>query len=222
MSRFVRNLLIGLGAIYLIAQFVEAYQHVPVHAALGVNPGFHTFAFTWQWLTSSLVEIPGDVSLIGAALAIFFSAMLFPQVEGRYDTKTLLTGMAAAVAGAGIASTLVALVFPAPFAVSGMFTMVQGLFAFELWNRRGSSMHFAFFPGTRAFELEAKEIAAILVGFVLIRFFLVPYVASLAFDLGSLFGGWLYAYLRERRSAKKFVRHSFTVLKGGKSDRMLH
>lgn len=222
MSRFVRNLLLGLGAIYLIAQFAEAYGTAPVHAALGVNPEFHPLAFVWQWFTASFVERPGDVSLIGAALAIYLGALLYPQVEARYDARTLVTAIASAVAGAGILATLVAFVRPAPFAISSMSTPIQGLIAFELWNRRGSSMHFAFFPGTRPFELSAKEIGGVLLGFVLIHFFLVPYLASLAFDLGALLGGWLYAYLRERRSAKKFVRHSFTVLKGGKSDRMLH
>lgn len=223
MSRFVRNLLIALGCVYLTAQFTEAYQGLPVHRALAIAPAFHPFAFTWQWMTHAFVEVPGDMSLISFGISTYVAANFFPYIEAGYGRTTLVQAIAASIAVAGILATLVALVFHPLRPVSGMSTMVQGLFAFELWNRRHGALHFTLLPGSSTVHsFSAKEVAGVLLGFVIIHFVIVPVLASLALDLGALLGGLLYAIFRERRTARKIVRHSFTVIKGGKSDRMLH
>jgi len=222
-SRFVRNLLIGLGCWYLTAQFAEAYQHWPIHRALGIDPSFHRFAFAWQWATHAFVERPGDMSLVAFAITAYVASNFFPLIEAGYGRRTLLEAIAASIVTAGVLATITALLFPPMIAASGMFTMVQGLFAFELWHRRFGTMHFTLLPGsTTVHSFSAKEVAAILLGFVVVHFVLSRDLTSLAIDLGALLGGLLYAIYRERRKARAIVRHSFTVIKGGKSDRMLH
>lgn len=223
MSQFVRNLLIAIVGVFLVAQFVEAYQHLPVHAALGIDPSFHRFAFAWQWATYPWVELPGDLSIINLGLGVWILATLCPVIEQAHGRAELVRALAAGVIGGGVLGTLVGLVFPPVVAASGTISAIDGAAAFLLWNRRHSRMLFALVPGsTTTFELGAKQMGAVLLGFAIFRFVMLPSPTHLAVDLGGLLGGLGYAVWRERRAARAVVRHSFTVLRGGKSDRTLH
>lgn len=223
MSRFVRNLLFALVGVYLVAQFVEAYQHLPIHAALGIDPSFHRLAFLWQWATYSWVETPGDLSLIAIVISGYMLVTLGGQFEQSFGRVPFVLSLLAGSVVGGLLGTLVGLLVRPPIPASGAFTAIEGAIAFLLWNRRNATMHMALYPGAaRTFELRAKEMGAILVAFVLVRFVLLPSVVHLVVDLGGLVGGLGYAVARERRAARAIVRHSFTVVRGGKSDKTLH
>ncbi len=197
LTPFVRNLMIGLSALFVGEAILQNFMDVPVFQLLALNPSAIGLDTLWQIFTHVLIVPAQPGFVFSLLLSLLFMWWIMAPFEARYGRTRVIQLSLAAALGAALAAVVAGQVAPAYSSlVFGPQTItLAGMCAYAMLLPPRAEL--SFFG---MFQLRPMQLIYVVLGFSVLGFLTSKNAAQLAADLGAVGAGVGFAKLWMQRA----------------------
>jgi membrane associated rhomboid family serine protease len=204
LTPFVRKLLIGLFAIFVIAALAQNFAAVPIVRLFALDTYELSVATLWQIFTNVLVQSPTGVFPL--LINLLFIWLILPPFEDRYGTPRTVQLLLTATVCSSLAAILTGQLFPsyAGFLEGPGPLTLGAMSAYAVLLPPSAQVNFF-----GVLPMRSQHLLWVIVGLSVLGFITSKNLVSLASDLGAIGGGigfvklWMQRPPRKRTFQKK-------------------
>lgn len=223
-NRFLKYLLGGLLAAYVVEVVAESWLGYPAASVLALRAGEPGLWTLWQVFTYPFVFNPGPNGVGSFLITLLFTYLVYGDFQASFGTRRAIQlGVLVTLVCAG-ASLAVAVPVGTKEPLHGFDVISWGALACVAWLARGRPISlFGAIP-----LKGGEQLLLVLAAFAVLVFLATKSVIGLVSDLAALGAGMLFARFMtggiglRRGPGKKGRGKRFDVIRGGKDGRGQH
>jgi len=210
LTPFVRRLLIGIGALYVLELLVVNFGGLRLDALLELQPSVSVQSL-WQVFTFIFTLPLGAQNVLSSVIFLLFAAWMLSDFERLYGTRRTMELVAASALSSALPTLLVSLVFRGYQSITGSQVLLSTVIVCIAWARRraGNLLLFGRLP------VHPYHLIAFVVGLDFLVFLNTRDVVTLVANLGAAGGGVAFAEWMARPPSRRPGKRRPKKRKGG-------